>query len=232
MLFALKNQGLEVNLLLSTLNPESDTQSDTSIVSRHMQSVRKKSSSRGRSKSNRSTSRSNKPTTSTNSTTDSILRRRNVEETNHGNTIPSRGTPGNREIPGNVAITETTPIRNELEKDQAEPERNRLFALSPADTTSPIAHKRIPENHRKLVKSVFSSITKRKSTSDDENFCEEKAADPLDLDDSIPCSPPRQQMTKKARMMFQKCFQTTFDPRMLPGHDMILVEDSDDNNSD
>ncbi|XP_066585975.1 cell cycle checkpoint control protein RAD9A [Prorops nasuta] len=46
-----------------------------------------------------------------------------------------------------------------------------------------------------------------------------------DLSDrSIGCSPPQ----KKSRLIFRKCFESTFHPAMLAGHDIILAEDSDD----
>ncbi|XP_020279673.1 cell cycle checkpoint control protein RAD9A isoform X2 [Pseudomyrmex gracilis] len=89
------------------------------------------------------------------------------------------------------------------------------------------------KKHRKLVKSVFSTITKRKSTCD-ENYSTEE--DPIteeysNLDESVSrsLSSSSKQVAKKAKVVFQKCFQTTFDPRMLPGHDVVLVGDSDEN---
>ncbi|XP_025160344.1 cell cycle checkpoint control protein RAD9B isoform X2 [Harpegnathos saltator] len=227
-LFALKSQGFEVNLLLSTLSPDNDARSDTSTVSSHVQSVRKKSTSRCKSssKSSRSTSRAKKSTVSTNLTINNIFKRRSTDETNEGNNTLN---PIENNIP---TIAETkNPIKNVLERNEAEPEQSRLFAISPASTTSLTTHKRIPESHRKLVSSVFSNIAKRKSTNDNEDFCKEENAI-ADLDESIPGSPPRQKVAKRAKLVFQKCFQTTFDPRMLPGHDTIVVEDSDENNSD
>ncbi|KOX71424.1 Cell cycle checkpoint control protein RAD9A [Melipona quadrifasciata] len=68
-------------------------------------------------------------------------------------------------------------------------------------------------------------VTKRKSNSNDANK-EENLDDQSDLfEDKIPNSPSPP--NKKARLIFQKCFQKTFDPRTLPGYDVILVEDSD-----
>lgn len=98
-------------------------------------------------------------------------------------------------------------------------------------STSLAINRKISEGQKKLVNSVFSSITKRKSTNDEEDHEEEERTDCTNLEESIPQSPPQRQVTKRARLVFQKCFQNTFDPRMLPGHDTILVEDSDENNS-
>lgn len=228
MLFALKNQSFEVNLLLSTLSPDSDTQSDTSIVSRHVQSVRKKSASRCKSSSrrnNKSTNQAKKSTIPNNHTINNTYKRRNTEETNQRSKIPDQVENNFR------TITKTSsPVKDVLE-NQAE--QNRLFAISPASTTSSTTRRRIPESHKKLVNSVFSNITKRKSMGDNEDSPKkEEAVKPMDLDESVLCSSPRQQLAKKAKIVFQKCLQTTFDPQMLPGHNTILVEDSDENTSD
>lgn len=217
--------------MLSTLSPDNDTQSDISLISSHMQSVRKKSTSRGRLSSKRnskSTSRTKKLAVPTNSTINNIFKKRNIIETNQGNKTPNQAE---NNVPAKV---ETNNLVHDLvqKKNQTEPEQRRLFTISPASTTSSTTRKNIPESHRKLVNSVFSSITKRKSTSSNENLDKEQAAEPIDFDDNVPHSPPRQPIVKRAKLVFKKCFQNTFDPRMLPGHDIILVEDSDENNSD
>ncbi|XP_014471766.1 PREDICTED: cell cycle checkpoint control protein RAD9A [Dinoponera quadriceps] len=230
-LFALKNHSLEVNLLLSTLSPDCDSQSDISVISRHVQSFRKKSTSRCKSSSRgnvKSAGRTKK--SAANLTINNTSKKRVTEEINQRNKTPDRAE---KDV---AAISKTgDPATNNVrERSQAEPEQSHLFAISPASTTSSTTRRRIPESHRKLVNSVFSSITKRKSTSDNENFSikEGQAKEFIDPNESIPRSPPRQPITKRARVVFQKCFQNTFDPRMLPGHDTILVEDSDENNSD
>lgn len=46
-------------------------------------------------------------------------------------------------------------------------------------------------------------------------------------EDLVQNSPPRSNLNP-AHHIFRKCFQTTFDPSTLPGHDTILAEDSDD----
>lgn len=48
------------------------------------------------------------------------------------------------------------------------------------------------------------------------------------FDDVVPDSPPP---AKKAKIIFRKCLQETFDPRFLPGHDELLADDSDDENN-
>ena len=44
--------------------------------------------------------------------------------------------------------------------------------------------------------------------------------------DTIASSPP----AKKSRFFFRRCFEATFDPDTLPGHNVILAEDSDEEN--
>lgn len=42
--------------------------------------------------------------------------------------------------------------------------------------------------------------------------------------DTVPASPP----AKKSRFYFRRCFEATFNPDTLPGHNVILAEDSDE----
>ncbi|KAK8400054.1 hypothetical protein O3P69_003028 [Scylla paramamosain] len=42
--------------------------------------------------------------------------------------------------------------------------------------------------------------------------------------DTVPSSPP----AKKSRFFFRRCFEATFNPDTLPGHNVILAEDSDE----
>lgn len=43
-------------------------------------------------------------------------------------------------------------------------------------------------------------------------------------EDIVPGTPPN----KKGRFLFRRCFESTFNPKTIPGHDRILAEDSDD----
>ncbi|KYQ50898.1 Cell cycle checkpoint control protein RAD9A [Trachymyrmex zeteki] len=228
-LFTVKTQAFETNVLLSTLSPDCDSQSDISIVSRQVQSVRKKNASK--STSNRvnkvSSSRikkSSKPTVSDVSKNTLIKKKIQLDKTlneNRNASVSIVTTNANNSINGVQERNSHRPVQS----------CRSVTCSSPASTSSTIS-KKISEGQRKLVNSVFSSITKRKSTDDRENQKEkEDAIVCVGLDENVPQSPPRK-MVKRAKVVFQKCFQNTFDPRMLPGHDTILVEDSDENNSD
>ncbi|KYM92613.1 Cell cycle checkpoint control protein RAD9A [Atta colombica] len=226
-LFTVKSPAFETNMLLSTLSPDCDSQSDTSIVSRQVQSIRKKNASR--STSNRvnkvSSSRikkSIKPTVSDVSKNTLVKEKIQSDKTHNEN----------RNAPVSIVNANANNSINAYEKNSHMPIQNCYsVACSLASTSSAISRK-ISENQRKLVNSVFSSITKRKSSDDKVNQKEkEDTIVCFDLDDNVPQSPPRK-VAKRAKIVFQKCFQNTFDPRMLPGHDTILVKDSDESNSD
>lgn len=44
---------------------------------------------------------------------------------------------------------------------------------------------------------------------------------------AVPGTPPPPP-PKRARYIFKRCFQDTFNSQMLPGYDEVLAEDSDD----
>lgn len=224
-MFTLKNQAFEANLLLSTLSPDCDSQSDSSVVSRQMQSVRRRNAriSRG---VNRSSNRK-KPVKSEDN---DMFKNRPTEERNRSDKTLNQNRNTSMNIISAKAYNSANGVR---EKNVHIPEQSRS-ALSPASISS-ATNRKTSEDQRKLVNSVFSSITKRKSTNDEEDLndkSEEVAVDCIELEESVPRSPPQRQVAKRAKIVFQKCFQNTFDPRMLPGHDTILAEDSDENNSD
>jgi len=233
MLLMLKNQIFEANLLLSTLNPDSDSQSDSTSISRSIQPVRKRNTSRSVSKRVNKTSSNRKNITRKKSTvTHKSVANNTFKIPDEDNNLMENQFNRITDAFTNVVVREanssiTSDIR---EMNQKQPEQSRLFALNSPSTTSSISN-RVLEGQQKLVSTVFSSITKRKSTSDDESFEKEEKAN-INLEENMPRSPPPRLIAKRARMVFQKCFQTTFDPRALSDHDVILAEDSEEDNSD
>ncbi|XP_072745710.1 cell cycle checkpoint control protein RAD9A [Anoplolepis gracilipes] len=225
MLLTLKNQGFEANLLLSTLSP--DNQSDSSTISKQVQPIRRKSVSLKNiskcvNKSSTQIKKSTFPAELGNNTfKDSSKKKMNQMDKTLNQTTSI-----------NIISAETNnSINNARERNL---KQSRLL-LNPVSATSSMTNKKIPNDQRKLVNSVFSNIVKRKSASDEEDckLQEQTTEKYIDLEESVPRSPPPlRQAAKRAKLVFQKCFQNTFDPRMLPGHDIILVEDSDENNSD
>lgn len=230
-LLTLKNQGLEIKLLLSTLSPDNDSQSDSSTINKQVQLIRRKSaSSRGIYKRiKKSSNRIKKSTLPTELVVDNIIKNRPEKKENQMDKMLNQTTSVNIISVG---------ANNSINSAQEGNLKQSHLLLNPISATSSVVNKKIPDDQRKLVNSVFSNIAKRKSVSDEED-CElqEQTANCskqcLNLEESVSHSPsPLRQATKKAKLVFQKCFQNTFDPQMLPGYNTILVEDSDENNSD
>lgn len=82
----------------------------------------------------------------------------------------------------------------------------------------------IIENVNKLLPrfSIQEDCVKENGSAQDaENNAEE---------DAVPGTPPPPP-AKRARYIFKRCFQATFNSQMLPGYDEVLAEDSDDESS-
>lgn len=227
MLLTLKNQGLEIKLLLSTLSPDNDSQSDSSTINKQVQPIRKKSASRSIYKRiNKSSNRIKKSTLPTELVVDNIIKNRPRKKESQMDKMLNQTTSVNI-----ISVEANNSINSAQERNL---KQSRLLPNLVSATSSAIS-KKIPDDQRKLVNSVFSNIAKRKSVSDEEDceLQEQTAGQCLNLEESMAHSPsPLRQATKKAKLVFQKCFQNTFDPQMLPGYNTILVEDSDENNSD
>jgi hypothetical protein len=52
-------------------------------------------------------------------------------------------------------------------------------------------------------------------------------AEDIAEEDAVPGTPPPP-LSKKARYIFKRCFEATFNSQMIPGYDEVLAEDSDD----
>ena len=118
---------------------------------------------------------------------------------------------GSTESPARISDVSETPFQN-LKKNVSDSSKTRALK---AQTTLNSNTCRESENS---IKKPFSSFLKRKSQEDIGN-----SSDPEN--DFVQNSPPRQQ-SKKAKLIFQKCFQNTIDPASLAGN--ILEEDSGD----
>ncbi|XP_029155796.1 cell cycle checkpoint control protein RAD9B isoform X2 [Nylanderia fulva] len=229
MLLTLKNQGFEANLLLSTLSPDSCSQLDSSTVNRQVQPRRRKNaSSRSTSRCvNKSSNRNKNSTVSAEHMMNNTFKNKLEKKTNQADK--------NQTLNQATSISTVSAKTNNSINSAREKNQNCLLSFNPGSAMSSTIGKKIPNDQRKLVNSVFSNIAKRKSTSNEEDcrLQEQVTEECVNMQESVPRSPPPlRQATKRARLVFQKCFQNTFDPRMLPGHDTILVEDSDENNSD
>lgn len=54
-----------------------------------------------------------------------------------------------------------------------------------------------------------------------------QVAEDIAEEDTVPGTPPPP-LSKKARYIFKRCFEATFNSQMIPGFDEVLAEDSDD----
>ena len=54
-----------------------------------------------------------------------------------------------------------------------------------------------------------------------------QVAEDIAEEDTVPGTPPPP-LSKKARYIFKRCFEATFNSQMIPGYDEVLAEDSDD----
>ncbi|XP_012286979.1 cell cycle checkpoint control protein RAD9A [Orussus abietinus] len=226
--FIIKNISFEVNVVLSTLNPDLDTQSDITAPSVQEKSIRKRASNK---KSTRTSAKSKQGTSQLrkqNSTTKSIETNINNKSNLNVNNQPNQEEAAVTEVFQRINVDDVPLINLELNQSNKEvtPKNMNLYKksvnLPSSSNSTPTSNTRFV-NNKKSARSIFSSVSKRKSESESE-----KSMDVLSEGDSVLNSPPRQS-TKRARTIFKKCFQATFDPRMLPGHDTILAEDSDEN---
>lgn len=133
-----------------------------------------------------------------------------------------------------IELVRSTSITNRVTTNHKEPSQDptrdtfntrdtqrHLISETPSSVMTP-SHARI--SSAASSPSMFSASLSVQPISERTNTNDNNIPD----DDFVPNSPPRQTSSKKARLVFKKCFQNTFDPRMLPGHDRVLAKDSDE----
>ncbi|XP_058806195.1 cell cycle checkpoint control protein RAD9B isoform X1 [Phymastichus coffea] len=189
--FICKSDTLETNLVLATLNPETDSVSQSTASSRPTVLPKKATTRRAPAKKGVKSLSKN----SFNGT------RKNATETNAGST----------ESPGRISDVSDTPRFN----------AGRKSSSSSRTCTPKVNSERSIISNREIVSSTehisSSPLLKRKSESTNPVDC--------DNDDLIQNSPPRH-ASKKAKLIFKRCFQTTLDPQSISGNNDVEVEDS------
>lgn len=78
-----------------------------------------------------------------------------------------------------------------------------------------------PMSHQDALNSDASQGATLIPSSDNNRMAQE---DEEEEDEPVSSSPP----AKKGRFFFRRCFESTFNPESLPGHNIILAEDSDE----
>ncbi|KZC09657.1 PREDICTED: cell cycle checkpoint control protein RAD9A [Dufourea novaeangliae] len=241
-IFALKNPSFEGKLILSTLSSDADSQTETTIVGRQDKSVKRKAGSKQNSRRpNKSKSKIKHRSINDNKTGSSTVKdihsylMEKEKETNENiskvndNFQPNTSNSSMRNNQNKNDISYSLDEQNNQKEFHSNQHGSHNNPSSSSNTSDKFT--RASTSGRKLVNSVFSTITKRKSTNFEADMQEREKSDQSDtLEDAVPSSPPPP--AKRARLIFQKCFQKTFDPTTLPGYDIILAEDSDENCSD
>ncbi|XP_076161654.1 cell cycle checkpoint control protein Rad9 isoform X2 [Ptiloglossa arizonensis] len=229
-IFALKNPSFEANLVLSTLSSDTDSQTDTMVIGKQDKCTKQKTKNKQRKPKKSIKKIENKSTninktlgnTTAKNTCSYLMEKKNEtnqdipkEKANLQTRLSSRSSTNDQNRNGNSGLSIEQNIQEESDNDPSS-SCNKTARLSKASTSG-----------KKLVTSVFSTVTKRKPSNNEIDRQLRQDNDKSDiLEDEIPDSPSPP--TKKARLIFQKCFQKTFDPRTLPGYDIILAEDSDE----
>ncbi|XP_076232409.1 cell cycle checkpoint control protein Rad9 isoform X3 [Calliopsis andreniformis] len=232
-IFALKNPSFEANLVLSTLNSENCSQSETTLVvprqekSKQRRAVNKRVSKRSNKSTTKIETKSMKMNKTSGNATSSNMHSNFMERKNE---TDRDFLTENSDVPLNVSDKNVTNNSNKNQHSISAAQQNNLEeSHNYASTSRNIVTKRseASTSDKALVNSVFSSISKRKSSKKEANKKQSPNNNNSDiLEDAIPNSPSPP--AKKARLIFQKCFQKTFDPTTLPGYDVILAEDSDE----
>lgn len=217
--FIMKSLTFETNLVLATLNPDTDTQSQSTISGRHAISALKralvrrapvKQFAKPTQKTTKSTKNTNRLGNNSIITTTSIPKQRSMKQVQES--LIQNSEPSSKA----GALLESLRFRNKGAgsfsiKDSGTPQSSYFTTTvnpSPGENT--------------IKPSIFASPIKRKS--DD---MPEKSYLIDNAEDVVPNSPPKQP-SKKARTVFQRCVQMTFDPRVIPGYTDVEVEDSSD----
>ncbi|CAL7947165.1 unnamed protein product [Xylocopa violacea] len=235
-IFALKNPSFEVNLVLSTLSSDVETQSETTSISNQAKSVKRTAGNKRVSKktNNKSTSRvQNKSTNKSNS----ALANATVQgmhpcfmEENKEKEQDNSRVQANLSVNMVNTVTRANQEANKisyLPVERNTQEEFQHFESSSSSSNIITKFNKTSISGKQLVSTVFSTIAKRKYSNDETDKRKSSDNDKCDVsEDKIPSTPPPP--NKKARFIFQKCFQSTFDPRTLPGYDIILAEDSDE----
>ncbi|XP_031834307.2 cell cycle checkpoint control protein Rad9 isoform X1 [Nomia melanderi] len=225
-IFGLKNPSFDGHLILSTLSSDTDSQTETTIIGKQEKSVKRRTGNRrAPRKSNKSTNKVENRTVKTLASSTTKATHSHLSEKKKQTNEHSFHEKDNLQLNKN---TKSNQSNNNINHFRLEKDNQEEFHTNPSTSCNTSA--RLTEactSGRKLVNSVFSTITKRKSSNDETNKQRLENSDKFDiLEDAIPSSPPPP--AKKARLIFQKCFQKTFDPSTLSGYDVILAEDSDE----
>lgn len=228
----IKSLTFETSVVLSTLNPDSDSQSETTTVRpRERTNTRRGASAKQGSKKAEASKRGAKSKSKNYKPSQNMVSSTSMDITSVG-TSTSRNNSYRQEamavdsneddLPGgaNGSVATHGATRNNSLLSRKSGNGLASKNSTPRGTSS---NRSSPAQGSKssVTKAVFSTILNKQSRSPD------TATTVTVTEDIVPNSPPKKP-NERARIIFNKCFQTTFDPRMLPGHDVVLAEDTDE----
>ncbi|XP_034945317.1 cell cycle checkpoint control protein RAD9A [Chelonus insularis] len=233
--FVIKHSSFEANLVLSTLNPEPPDVAELSIHERR-QALKKRGALKRPKKTPKTRPRSSKISTpessylsSTNNYDTNISKGPSTskskkfqnDDTVSVNDIKITGlTSDQRSCSSSEVILETRPSRESQVLLNAI-EKNIVSETPSSINSTPARHPHLFTSESSDSPLLFSPSTKRAANGNNKY---DSNNDVLEAD-VVPNSPQRS--AKKAKIIFKKCLQATFDPKNLPGHDTMLAEDSD-----
>ncbi|CAD6227613.1 GSCOCG00001291001-RA-CDS [Cotesia congregata] len=216
--FILKDISFEANLVLSTINPDLGNSglSDASIHNRR-QAVKKRGALQRGTKSSKTKEKPAKK-----SKVSSVAGSSMIQSVNTDNSPMTKG----KKVP-TIAEKAVKSPRTSNDSDRTVPvsdgsgrRRSSLIAETLSEQSTPSGRTLSGASSA----SIFTPAGKRRTSGNDGNYFDDQ---PMEQDDIVPSSPPPRS-SKKARMIFKKCLQATFDPTSLPGHDLVLAKDSDE----
>ncbi|KAL7286043.1 hypothetical protein TKK_0019652 [Trichogramma kaykai] len=198
--FVCKSGSMESNLVLATLNPDTESASQSTTSTRQNPAPKKVTKRAPRGKGIKS------------------LGKKSYTNSAHSRAMES----ADMESPGRISDVSDLPTQNNRRKSVTDVSKADPFTpRSSRESTSVLRLEAAEHPASSERTNLASSLMKRKSIDQDGD---ESSRD-MDNDDLVQNSPPRPK-SKKAKLIFQKCFQKTFDPNNLPGHSNVEVEDS------
>lgn len=206
--------------MLSTLSSDTDSQAETTLINKPQEKSIKRRAT-------------NKRVCRKNNKSDSKIQDKSIKSNNKLGNVKTPHPCFVEELKGQVDTStrdnqnlnrvSKLPIEQDIEDKMKQNSSSSCDIFTNINKTS--------TSEKKLVNFIFSTITKRKSSNNETDKEQNLDSDQSDaFEDKVPNSPSPP--NKKARFIFQKCFQKTFDPRTLPGYNVILAEDSDEASND
>ncbi|XP_011314245.1 cell cycle checkpoint control protein RAD9A isoform X1 [Fopius arisanus] len=202
-IFLLKSAAFEAHLVLSTLDPENQYPPDTTIRDKRQTSKKRTAAKSKKQTAQKKKANNIERSTKTAETFGNILALVHQRDKNPGNSIIDE--------PELISAIRSTSIDSRTTSNGVSTAKSqRISTISTVQSSGSAIPRRT---------SLFPNpLERRHRDSQDDN----------ENDDTVPDSPPPP--AKRAKTIFKRCFENTFDPKMLPGHETLLANVSDEEN--